>query len=168
MTRVNFYAVNGGFDASLSLACRLAEKAFKQNIDTLLFCADEASAKQLDELLWRHTETSFIPHQLIDPAQSHAQSTAQSTTQSTAQSTAPIGITWGEDTPEHHGMLINLVGETPSWFGRFETLAEIVNTDPEQKKIKRERYSFYRDRGYPLAYHDLSKGQTDNAPQAKP
>ena len=168
MTRVNFYAVNGGFDASLSLACRLAEKAFKQNIDTLLFCADEASAKQLDELLWGHTETSFIPHQLIDPAQSHAQSTAQSTTQSTAQSTAPIGITWGEDTPEHHGMLINLVAETPSWFGRFETLAEIVNTDPEQKKIKRERYSFYRDRGYPLAYHDVSKGQTDNASQAKP
>ncbi|MEH6542577.1 MAG: DNA polymerase III subunit chi [Porticoccaceae bacterium] len=163
MTRVNFYAINGGFEASLSLACRLAEKAFKQNIDTLLFCADEASAKQLDELLWGHTETSFIPHQLITPAQP----SAQSTTQSTAQSTAPIGITWGEDTPEHHGMLINLVAETPSWFGRFETLAEIVNTDPEQKKIKRERYSFYRDRGYPLAYHDLSKGQTDNAPQAK-
>ncbi|MEH6637741.1 MAG: DNA polymerase III subunit chi [Porticoccaceae bacterium] len=159
MTRVNFYAINGGLDASLSLACRLAEKTFKQNIDTLLFCADETSAKQLDELLWGHTETSFIPHQLIDPAQAHAQNTVKST--------APIGITWSEDTPEHHGMLINLVAETPSWFGRFETLAEIVNTDPEQKKIKRERYSFYRDRGYPLAYHDLSKGQTDNAPQTK-
>ena len=169
MTRVNFYEVQGGFDATLALACRLAEKAFKQQIETLLFCPDEASAMELDKLLWRQTDTSFIPHQLITPQQPSTQAQNQSQGQDEPLVSNPsvnakpinfIDITWGEDVANHHGMLINLVAETPSWFSRFETLAEIVNADPEEKKLKRERYSFYRDRGYPLAYHNLTKSHS--------
>ena len=157
MTRVNFYQIHGGFEATLSLACRLAEKAYKQRIDALLFCPDVASATQLNDLLWQHGETSFVPHQLIAPQDPEIPADNSKPAPALAPGQAPVGITWGQDVAEYHGMLINLVTETPSWFSRFEALAEIVNSDPAEKELKRVRYSFYRDRGYPLSYHNVDK-----------
>lgn len=160
MTRINFYEVEGGFETTLSLACRLAEKAFRQRTETLLFCPDQVAAEQLSALLWKQSDTSFLAHQLITEksAQDHP---------STVVSAATIAISSGEDVPEHHGTLINLATETPDWFGRFETLAEIVNTNPEQREYKRQRYRFYRDRGYPLAYHNLSGAPLEQKPAAE-
>lgn len=149
MTRINFYEVQGDFDATLTLACRLTEKAFRQGIETLLFCAERNEAEQLSTRLWQFSDTSFLPHQL--DSKDH-----KGSSNSYLQASLPIGISWGKDAPEHHGLLINLATETPDWFGRFETLAEIVNSVPSQREHKRQRYRFYRDRGYPLAYHNLA------------
>ena len=54
-------------------------------------------------------------------------------------------------------MLLNLRGEWPPFFSRFERLIEIVSLDDEDKRLARERYKFYRDRGYEIRNHDLSK-----------
>ena len=143
------------------VACRLTDKAAAQGMATLLFCPDESTASQLNSLLWTHSDTSFIPHQLLEPNLNLNADPSTADTQARASTSASplVTITWAKDAPNHHGLLINLAKETPSWFSRFEALAEIIHDDPEILEYKRQRYRFYRDRGYPLAYHDLSKSQ---------
>ena len=67
-----------------------------------------------------------------------------------------IAINHDDDPGEHHGLLINLSQETPGWFSRFEKAIEIVYDDQRIIELKRERFSFYKHRGYPLNFHDLS------------
>ncbi|HTJ95450.1 MAG TPA: DNA polymerase III subunit chi, partial [Pararobbsia sp.] len=39
----------------------------------------------------------------------------------------------------------------PPGFASFERLLEIVGNEADELQAGRERYRFYRDRGYPLA-----------------
>jgi len=48
---------------------------------------------------------------------------------------------------------VNLADEIPGFFGRFDRVAEIVVG--ENRDAGRERYKFYRDRGFPLFHHEL-------------
>ena len=54
-------------------------------------------------------------------------------------------------------MLINLGLAPPPFFSRFERLAEIVGVDPADAEAGRERYRFYRERGYELRTHSLGE-----------
>ena len=54
---------------------------------------------------------------------------------------------------EHQGpaaVLINLHAAPPPFFSRFERLAEIVGADEADAAAARERFRFYRERGYEL------------------
>jgi DNA polymerase-3 subunit chi len=53
-------------------------------------------------------------------------------------------------------VLVNLRADWPPFFGRFERLVEIVSVDDEDRQQGRERFKFYRDRGYALRIHDMS------------
>ena len=60
---------------------------------------------------------------------------------------------------EHEGparVLVNLTGAPPPFFSRFERLAEIVATDESAVAAGRERYRYYRERGYELRAHNLA------------
>lgn len=139
MTHINFYKLTGDFDAALTLACRLTEKAHQQGMQVLLHTPDEATSRRLDELLWSFKPSAFLPHAIEMPPQSD------------------IAISHGDDPGEHHGLLINLTAEAPNWFSRFEKAIEIVYDEQQVIEGKRERFRFYKSRGYPLQYHDLSK-----------
>jgi DNA polymerase-3 subunit chi len=52
-------------------------------------------------------------------------------------------------------VLINLDGELPEGFARFQRLIEIVGNDDGEKLPARNRYRHYRDRGYPLTAQDF-------------
>jgi len=52
-------------------------------------------------------------------------------------------------------LLINLGLDVPGFFSRFERVAEVVDGDETQKAKGRERFRFYKDRGYPLETHKL-------------
>jgi DNA polymerase-3 subunit chi len=58
-----------------------------------------------------------------------------------------------EDKLPHHQVLMNLGSTLPGSFASFERLLEIVGTDAQELQAGRERYRFYRDRGYPLVNH---------------
>jgi len=47
-------------------------------------------------------------------------------------------------------VLINLSDQTPSNFARFERMLEIVADQEAERNAGRERYRFYKERGYPL------------------
>ena len=59
--------------------------------------------------------------------------------------------------PPHDEVLINLRPEWPPFFSRFQRLIEIVSLDEEDRSQARARFKFYRDRGYEIKSHDLSK-----------
>jgi len=142
MTRVDFYILESAApDAGALVACRLAEKAYGLGHRVYIHADDGASARELDELLWTYRAGSFVPHGLYDPQAEPAP--------------APVLI-GAEEGPEGHAdVLINLAGEVPMFFSRFERVAEVISGDAEARQRGRERFRFYRERGYDLETHKL-------------
>jgi DNA polymerase-3 subunit chi len=62
----------------------------------------------------------------------------------------------GEKFPDHE-LLISLHKQTVNFFSRFERVIEIVSMDEEDSRLGRERFKFYKDRGYEMRHFDLSK-----------
>lgn len=139
MTRVEFYIlVDIHADARDLYACQLAEKAYRQRQGVLIQAANEAHAQQLDTLLWRFRDSSFIPH-----------------TQLGAGDTAPVEIGHSEDAGSQHELLINLSNAVPAFFSRFEQVSEIVVELDTVKIQTREHYRYYQEHGYPLHHHQI-------------
>ena len=147
MIRIDFYIIEEGSEqATETFICRLTEKAWSHNNDVYIHAIDEQHAAKYDELLWTFNEESFIPHQLI-----------QNETNKTETKNIQIGHSGAEETPTTcHDVLINLNHEAPSFFSQFERVAEIITTDETSRTKGRERYQFYRDRGYALETHKMS------------
>jgi DNA polymerase-3 subunit chi len=80
-------------------------------------------------------------------------------------SVTPIIIDYLGQEPLYDQLLINLRSEWPAFFGRFERLIEIVSRDETDREQARERYKFYRDRGYQIRAHDMraSNGADERA-----
>lgn len=76
----------------------------------------------------------------------------------TALNVPAVDVTIGSCLPPTHcsGVLINLADDVPTFFSRFDRTLEIVNSTDSSRKLSRERYRFYQQRGYPLKHHDLA------------
>ena len=137
MTSIDFYTHVGD---AVAVAARLVAKAWTQHGSVRVLTPDAATTDALDRLLWLQPATGFLPHcKLASPLASET----------------PIII---DHRVEHEGpaaVLINLAPAPPSFFSRFERLAEIVPADEVQAQAGRERYRFYRERGYELRVHNL-------------
>lgn len=143
MTRIDFYIIeDGSEEATETFICRLTEKAWSQNNAVYMHTRDEQQATKYDELLWTFNEESFVPHQLAATENN--------------EKTVLIGYKTTAEIPSHHDVLINLNYESPSFFSQFERVAEIITTDETSRIKGRERYQFYRDRGYALETHKMS------------
>jgi len=139
MTSIDFY-----FNAEdrLQVACRLAAKALKQGSRMLIYAPDADTAGRLDTLMWSWPATGFVPH-------CRAQAPLAAET--------PVLIASGEETPEGCELLLNLGAECPPHFERFARLLEVISVSDEEKASGRSRYRFYKERGYPIASHDLAQ-----------
>jgi DNA polymerase-3 subunit chi len=140
MTKVDFYT---GSEDKLRTACQLSQKAMQNGLRVLLHVPDEATADKLDKLLWHFPPTAFMPH-----CRSHAEEA----------STMPVVIGHDETFP-HSELLISLHNVCLPFFSRFERVIEIVSQEDEDAKLGRERYGFYRDRGYEMRHFDLRQKQ---------
>ncbi|MEJ2688302.1 MAG: DNA polymerase III subunit chi [Gammaproteobacteria bacterium] len=140
MTRVDFYVLGGnGANDRPVLACRLAEKAFQQGHRVYIHTESPAQSRLLDDLLWTFRAGSFVPH---GPPEQAAE--------------VPVLIGDGREPDSHTDVLINLAPEVPLFFSRFARVAELVDQNDSQLKAGRERYRFYKERGYELASHKLN------------
>ncbi len=141
MTRVDFYVTDkAGAEARARLTCRIAGKAARLGHRAHIHVGSERELEHLDNLLWTFSDASFLPHARLgaDPA--------VSVTLDTAATPDPA--------PE---LLINLADNIPAFFSRFARVAEIVSGDASVRAAGRERFRFYRDRGYPLQHHQLER-----------
>lgn len=147
MTRVDFYVLeDDAGQARERFACRLAEKAWRLKHSIYLHAASPREAERLDALLWTFSDRSFLPHVLDGPDLDPALAAA-----------TPVRVGTGPDPAFEAQLLVNLDGEVPLFFSRFERVAEIIAGDDAQRAQGRERFRFYRDRGYALATHKLGK-----------
>lgn len=139
MTEIDFYILAGAEPGGRErLACRIADKAAALGHRVLLNASDAPHARQVDELLWTFRDDAFLPHGLLP-----------------AETDAPVLIGAGEEPPEPAYLLINLADTVPAFFTRFERVAEVVSDEPAVRDAGRERFRFYRDRGYSLRTHKL-------------
>ena len=122
----------------LNVAARLADKAFQRGHRIFINAADETQANELDELLWSFRPASFIPHGLL--GREHCDT---------------IAIGWGQEPENHNDLLINLQLEIPSFFSRFQRVAEVVTQEPDSLVALRQSWKFYKERGYQMEKHDL-------------
>ena len=142
MTQIDFYT---NVDDKLATACRIVAKAFQVKRRVLVLCSDADSARQVDKLLWTTPATGFVPH--CAPHDALAPVT-------------PVIIDHEGREPPHDQVLVNLTPERPAYFARFERLIEIVTLDEEDRRLARERFRFYRDRGYEMRTHDMAAAAT--------
>lgn len=142
MTRVDFiFNVERKFDQTILVL----QTQIKKGRQVMVHVANEAEAIALDDALWAHRAESFLPHCMV-------------THDAAAQT--PVIIHWQQQALLQHDVLINLQAVTPTFFSRFTRLVEIVGRDDADKQQARERYKFYRDRGYQINDYDLIKLQT--------
>jgi DNA polymerase III subunit chi len=134
MTRIDFHTHVGD---ALEYACRLLRKVHAAG-QQVVVTADAARLRALDERLWTFEALAFIPHCGLDSPQ--------------AAHTPVIFATELERAPHHH-VLLNLGPAVPPQFARFDRLLEVVGDAPDELAAGRERYRFYRDRGYTLNTH---------------
>jgi len=145
MTRIDFYILQDvNLGAAHRFACRLAAQALGSGQPVVLQTADEATAREVDELLWHYPDRRFVPHAIA------GEPTAPD---------APVLISWQEP-PAFDGVLFNLTPEVPHFFNRFHRVVEVVVQD--QLDAGRERYRFYRHRGYPLYDHKMDEWESES------
>ncbi|HEY2863847.1 MAG TPA: DNA polymerase III subunit chi [Casimicrobiaceae bacterium] len=139
MTSIDFYThVSDRYE----VVAKLVAKAFAQHGSVRVLTRDAESTEALDRMLWIQPAIGFLPHCRVS---------------SRLAAETPI---WIDHVLEHQGpaaVLINLHDAPPPFFSRFERLAEVVGVDEEGAVAGRERYRFYRERGYELRTHNLGE-----------
>ncbi|MCC2658286.1 MAG: polymerase subunit chi [Panacagrimonas sp.] len=137
MTRVDFYLLSGAAGSPVAAVCRLCEKAVGAGNRLYLRTGDAGLADELDGALWSFKQGGFIAHERHNGAPIE-------------EPPPPVLIGDHEPPASHHGVLINLDNDVPTWFSSFERVLEVVPEDVAQRAHSRERFRFYRERGYEL------------------
>ncbi len=149
MTRIDFYILERAEDHNNNreqFACRIAEKAYRLGHGVYIHTDDPAQSAKLDNLLWTFKQGSFIPHAIDGQAPD-------------PDAAVLIGNNAELDTSSHakgREVLINLSQEIPLFFSAFKRVAEVVDQHADNKTKGRERFKFYRDRGYSMETHSIS------------
>jgi DNA polymerase-3 subunit chi len=140
VTEIFFY--HGAHDR-VQAASAWLRTAWEQRQAVLVYAPDDAICTQLDRLLWMQPPTGFLPHCLVDSALARE---------------TPIVIASDFNTlptlPQDE-RLLNLADEVPPGFARFQTLVEIISNEDSVRIPARERFKFYRERGYEIQSKDL-------------
>jgi DNA polymerase-3 subunit chi len=137
VTRIDFYRYA---DDKLRVACRLAAKAFAASSRVIVYSPDPKVLADFDRNLWTYQATGFVPHCFVN---------------SPLATETPIVLTSSGDSLPHHDVLLNLGDEWPPFFASFERVLEIVATEETDKEHARERWSFYKKRGYDIQVNNI-------------
>jgi DNA polymerase III subunit chi len=143
MPRVDFYVLSEEApDARLRCACRLIEKATDLDHRVYVLTNSLELGRRLDDLLWTYSDRTFLPHDVWT---------------GDAQPDSLSKILIGEQpAPQtHRQILVNLADQAPADLNSYTRIIEIVDSDPERKRLSRERYKLYREKGCALETHNL-------------
>lgn len=140
MTRIDFHS---NVPDTMVHTCKLVRKALAAGQFVVCHTSDAQTLTDLDRALWSMSPTDFIPHVLAsDPL---------------APQTPVLLSSGAVDVPlTHTAVLVNLDLQLPPNFSRFARLIEIVGREEAHKVAARERFRFYRTRGYAMQHHDFS------------
>jgi DNA polymerase-3 subunit chi len=141
MTEVDFYLLkDDSAHGRVQFACRLADKAYRLGNRIFIHTESADQTQQLDKMLWTFQQNSFVPHAVYQAGQDDP---------------APVQLAHDAEPGAGSQVLINLAADVPVFFSRFERVAELVSGNADVRRQGRKRYSFYKDRGYPLRTHEI-------------
>lgn len=142
MTEVFFYILEDeAGDAAQRFACRLTEKAHAEGHRVFVHVADDQQTEAMDKLLWLFRQGSFVPHVKAQDLAADDELT-------------PVVIGTAGPPPGFDDVLINISGQVGDFFSRFSRHNEVV--PPAARDQARERYRFFKDRGYALTTHKIA------------
>lgn len=139
--RVDFYVLAGSEPAArLTIACRLAEKAYLAGQRALVWHTEREELSRFDELLWTFADTSFVPHEWLGAGRD-----------------APVLLSAGQSPAAAPGVLINLAAlpEPPPCASDAERIVEIIDAEPARREAGRARFRAYRRLGCEPATHTV-------------
>jgi DNA polymerase-3 subunit chi len=142
MTRISFYVLKTTqLDQRQAFACRLAEKAYHQGHHVYIHTENSEQSALLNDALWAVRPDSFVPHELVADNKDND---------------CPVLIGHSDNTPPRlMDVLINLSDTHPLFFSQFERVAEVIDDTTQAKQAGRERFQFYKQRGYELETHHV-------------
>ncbi len=143
MTRVTFYIHDRDSDTELWV-CRLLDKIQRSGNTCFVWIPDDPTRNSLDRRLWTWEPGSFTAHEMQSGG-------------NTAE--APIVISAEPPTSDNRQTLLvwRHPGDTPpEFFSSYERCLEIVAGSEDDKRPARQRYKFYRDRGYAMETHNIT------------
>lgn len=144
MTRIDFYLLDTtAADRRLDVVCKLAEKAVGARERVFIHADDEGLLEALDDSLWTFRNSSFVAHAIVSSDGIEAELNAD-----------PVQLSCGTPAADRT-LLINLSLEVPPFFSRFARTLEVVDESETVRVAGRDRYRFYKDRGYPLKHHKI-------------
>ena len=135
MTRIDFYQISGDEQV---FACRLIDLVYRRGHQVYVHTGSRERASAIDDALWGLRADAFIPHVLQGDA---------------LETPVVIGYDYEPEGPQD--VLINLSGDVPAFFSRFERVAEVVPVEQNSRLKARENYRYYQARGYQLKYHEI-------------
>lgn len=140
MLQVDFYLLTTSpVESTLTVACRLAEKALHTGQRVFIQLNNEADAHVCDERLWTFKAESFVAHHRLGDG---------------TFIDAPVLL--GLNTPpEADGVLINLSTRLPQGLAQFQRVLEVIANDEQIKQAGRSRWQYYKQQGFRLNKHDL-------------
>jgi DNA polymerase-3 subunit chi len=142
MARVDFYVLERADERSRhTLACKLAEKAYRLKNTVYIHAKSRTDAERLNELLWTFRDGSFVPHGLSGANDDN--------------NTAPVMIGSESEGVESRDLLINLCDEIPAFAEAFPRVAELVTADENCRLLSRKRFVEYREKGHSIQTHKL-------------
>jgi DNA polymerase III subunit chi len=136
VTHIKFYTNAAD---RLVAACKIIPKALAKGHRVIVYAPNVAVSARFDNLLWTHEQLSFVPHvRAGDPLAPHT----------------PVVIAASADEAAHpqDELLLNLDDERPAHFARFEHLVEVIDRTEHTMQRGRERFRFYKDRGYAVEH----------------
>lgn len=139
MTGIRFYS---NADDRLAAAADWLAASWRKH-PVLVFAPDAAVAERFDRMLWTQPALGFLPHCRAD---------------SPLASQTPVLIADNLDELPQDRCLLNLSNDVPPGFSRFEELVEFVSTGDDDRLPARERFRFYRDRGYAVENRSVADG----------
>lgn len=126
----------------LGYACRLVRKAWMAG-HRVVVAAETDVLRELDVLLWTHSQLEFIPHCLESAAPAML-------------AVSPVVLQSQVVQAPHRQVMVNLHPEVMPGFEQFERLIEVVPVDDTLKLAARQRWRHYVQQGYRIEQFDLS------------
>jgi DNA polymerase-3 subunit chi len=139
MTEIRFYH---NAPDKIAAAALLIGELYREGRRVLVYAPDREVGASIDRTLWTQPAIGFVPH---------------CASASRLAPETPVVVADSLDELRYDDVLMNLNSALPNGFGRFQRLVEIVTTDEDDRALARERFKFYRDRGYPLSAREFAQ-----------
>lgn len=134
MTKIRFYT---DVTEPVALIQHLVNQAWARQRRVTIYVPDRDQAQAIGDQLWQQTADSFVPNALVDAANA---------------ALTPVQLAWLPTQIQQDDLLFNCQAVLPKFFSRFRHVFELIGTEEADKMAGRQRWAFYRDRGYEIQH----------------